>query len=500
MNNREYNSELVDIQVKLRALTIKCFTEYIFEDIMISSEYENEILSLLETLENKSRKTLDNGIFKNYNYLIKSLIFIIKWRQRILNADEGSQQYNACIANIKQINFEAFNHIPKFKVELFKLYESVISVKEINEVIIILKSFIKISFPTIFYFHIYQPKIEKRYSGSEYSTEEKIDIIVLSLQFTIDNEPWANPQILKPEELYSIEGSLSLNKWPTNFDTLKLQPVSTSDNNWFTLSLPDIKKGNGTEYKVSGHIVFKYPQSTFDNAISIRLLALFTNGSGDITYPTIIGYDQLILKVLDPNSVYFPTGFKSIDKAVFDIVVNIDKQLPDIDKTEKENFIKLLSGIVNYQGYCLQRGIYKENRKVLEDEFRDNLIQHLTNNPLLGEEISKESHIAGGRVEINFRGIIAELKVENTISDREKLYEKYGKQPVAYASGNTKQLSILCILDLTEKKLPPAPPQNNIKLISPIVHGFESKQLDYPSKMAMILIDGNTKKPSDYSK
>ena len=189
------------------------------------------------------------------------------------------------------------------------------------------------------------------------------------------------------------------------------------------------------------------------------------------------------------------------DKEVGKLIATaIDKELPKVDKNEKENFLHLLSGILNYQGFCLQQGVYKGETKVTEDDFRDQLIQHLIGLPYLGEEITKEAHLSGGRVEISYRGLIAELKVETTISDRDKLYEKYGRQPIAYASGNTKQLSILCILDSTEKKLPPAAPQNNIKLLTPKVHGFESKKTDYPSKLVVVVIDGNTKKPSDYSK
>lgn len=500
MNYREYNSELIDAQIKLRALIINSFVEYNLGDIEGTLKNEEEIKSLLKKLIQKTKGTPDNGFFTNYNYLIKSLFFLIKWSQNIMNAEDGSPQLKACITNIKQINFEYFNNTSKFKTDIFNLYESIIKLKEISDLGLIINSFLKIPFPTIFYFHIYQSPASRKDLEKNYEDEEKGEIVILSIQFTIDGEPWANPQILKPEELYSIDGQISLNKWPDDFDTLKLQPVSTSDNNWFNLSLPDVKNENATEYNISGHIIFKYPQSTFDKPISIRLLACFTNSSGNIVYPAIIGYDQLILKVLDPNSVYFPTGFKSMDKIVFDTVIKIEKQLPELNKVEKENFIKLLSGIVNYQGFCLQQGIYKEKRKVSEDEFRDNLIQHLIGNSYLGEEISKEAHVAGGRIEISFRGIIAELKVEYNISDREKLYEKYGKQPVAYASGNTKQLSILCILDLTEKVLPPAAPQNNISLLTPKVHGFENEQLDYPSKLVMIIIDGNTKKPSDYSK
>lgn len=217
-------------------------------------------------------------------------------------------------------------------------------------------------------------------------------------------------------------------------------------------------------------------------------------------YPILIGYDQLILKVLDPNSNQFLTGFNMMNKAVFEISKNISIDLPNIEKTEKENFLFLLSGILNYQAFSIQQGMYKNISSMSEDVFRDDLIRHLIGLPYLGEQIIKESHLSGGRVEISFKGIIAELKVETKISNRKKMIEKYMNQPIAYSSGNIKQLSILCILDLKEKINPPANPLNNISLISPPVHGFEDSELEYPSKVAVIILDGNTKKPSDYSK
>jgi hypothetical protein len=290
------------------------------------------------------------------------------------------------------------------------------------------------------------------------------------------------------------------NYWPDGFDTLVLKPVSTSSNRWFELSLPVIKKSNQPEFDIVGHIVFKYPQSSIDEPISIRLLIYYQNNAGATELPTIIGYDQLIVKILDPNSAKFLTGFKKMNKLVFDFENLIRKELTDIDKEELTDFSLLLSGILNYQGYCLQQGIYKDIGKVSEDEFRDKLIQHLIGLPYLGENIAKETHLAGGRVEIIYKGIIAELKVEKNISERDKLINKYGKQPVAYASGNSKQLSIICILDLTEKHLPPGTPQNSVKLITPKIHGFDSSKVEYPSKQVLVIIDGNTKKPSDYSK
>lgn len=500
MKHREYNSELVNSQINLRMLLLKSFFEFDISKIDQILQQETIIITELDKLIKATKESSDEVFFKYYKYFVLSIFHLIKWVTKEMNAEESSNHLKARTTHINLIDFQYFNYIPDFQEQFRELCEAIKDVSEVNEVREICNSFTKISFPTVFTFIVDSFQNLHRNFNSEVQDKEDKKIIVLSIQFTIEGEPWANPQILKPNLLYKINGKLSLNEWPEGFEVLILKPISTSSNDWFNLSIPEIKKGNGTEYEITGQVVFKYPQNSFDELISIRLLGYFQSSAGIIEYPTIIGYDQLILKVLDPNTNYFLTGFQKMNKVVLDIANQINSELPEIEKEEKNNFLSLLSGILNYHGFCLQQGTYKGVTSIREDDFRDKLLQHLIAIPYLGEEISKEPHLAGGRVEIEYRGSIVELKVEKNISDREELYKKYGKQPIAYASGNSKQLSILCILDLTEKNSPPATPQNSIKLLTPKVHGFEDKTLKHPSKLIMIVIDGNTKKPSAYSK
>lgn len=498
--HRENSRELVNSQERLRKLLLTHFFEFDISDSSLIIDKENIINNEIMTLVKSTKSTDDESFFKSYQHIIASLFHIIKWGQKELSGEEGSSiNYKAVRANIDQVDLAAFDHIPDFRKSMSDLVELINGLKKVKEIRTITDRFVQIPFPTFYQFQHQNNKFDN-HQFPRNDVSGKPEIFIISIQFTLDEEPWAHPQILKPEELYNIKGNLVLNKWPEGFNSLILKPVSTSSNNWFELSLPEISRENKLDYNITGQIVFKYPQSSFDEPIAIRLLAYFTNTEEKIEYPTLIGYDQLIAKVLDPNSTKFTTGFKKMNKAVFDITTQIEKELADIDKEEKDDFLHLLNGIINYQGFCLQQGIYKGVSKIKENDFRDKLIQHLIARPNLGENISKEAHLSGGRIEIDYKGIIAELKVETSISDRDKLIEKYGKQPVAYASGNTKQLSILCVLDLTEKKLPPAPPQNNIKLFTPKVHGFEDSDPDFPSRVVLIVIDGNTKNPSDYSK
>ena len=500
MNYRRYNSELAEIQENLRKELLSRLCTFDVTNMESFLGFKKWAISETDRLIAVSEAN-DKKFFSNYKLLLASLFHLLEWgHKEISGIGNGETNLNASKSNIELLDLNWFDYIPEFRADLEELKSYVISVTKVKEIGSVVDRFLQIPFPTIHSFEV-DPYARIRGNKNRYvESEKESNVVLLSVQFTVDSKPWANPQILKPEILYTIRGKISLNRWPDGFDTLALKPVSTSSNEWFNLSIPEITKSSRNEYDTKGQVVFKYPQNSFDEPISIRLLAYFQNQSGGKEYHTIIGYDQLIAKVLDPSTTYFPTGFKSMDYVVFNIVNSIEKELPNIVKEEKTNFLRLLSGIVSYQGFCMQQGTYREQKRVLEDTFRDNLIAYLVAQPDLGEHISKEAHLAGGRVEINYKGIIAELKVEGKISDRQKLFEKYAKQPVAYASGNTKQLSILCILELTEKKLPPASPQNNVTLLTQNVHGFEKDTLKYPSKVVVVVIDGNTKKPSEYSK
>ncbi|MGX9987223.1 hypothetical protein [Soonwooa purpurea] len=498
MKTKQYNEELLYIQKKLRNKLL-----YIFSDFNISKAghilaEEDNILTSLDKLIKDSQGSRDESFFSAYKYLLVSIFHLLKFVKKELDG-EVNNHLNASKNHISLIDIDALNYLEGFKKNIHVLTQEISSVKEIKDVNAVISKFIEIAFPMVSEFPVQQSFLNKDLFEQESKSDEEKKI-VLSLSLYIDGEPWPNPKILKPEINYKISGTIDFNHWPEGYKSLTIKPVSTTSNDWFILSLPIIEyKENVLTYELSGSIVFKYPQHSIDDNISLRLLAYFENPSEKL-YPILIGYDQLILKVLDPNSNQFLTGFNMMNKAVFEISKNIGIDLPNIEKTEKEDFLFLLSGILNYQAFSIQQGIYKNIGSMSEDVFRDDLIRHLIGLPYLGEQIIKESHLSGGRVEISFKGIIAELKVETKISNRKKMIEKYMNQPIAYSSGNIKQLSILCILDLTEKTNPPANPLNNISLISPPVHGFEEADLSYASKVAVIIIDGNIKRPSDYSR
>src|SRR5690606_25277571 len=104
----------------------------------------------------------------------------------------------------------------------------------------------------------------------------KNEVYVLSLELYLKNNPWANPQILKPKELYTISGTVKLNKIPNGFKILRIQP-STTNSSIFELNIEAIDLTDNLNYQIKGNILFNFPQSDIEDLTSIKLIPYFSN-------------------------------------------------------------------------------------------------------------------------------------------------------------------------------------------------------------------------------
>lgn len=493
-----YEPDLVELQRQLRLDVAKLFSAFSLDRVSAMLKGREKIEQLQMELLTATVGNKENLIFRNEKLLLDSIFILFEWCEKtLMGSKDAKVKLNAAIANINLFDLNTFSYLEVFydKILKIKFLINEIDASHLDNVKIVVKLYLQLQHPTIAYLNS-DNSYKINFQSDEEIIESKPELIVISLEFYLQKTPWANPQVLKAKEIYTITGMLKFNKLPENFKVLKILSATTSSE-IFELKLADVELIHELEYNVEGTLLFKYAQSSFEDNLSIKLVPYLIGNEKEELQPLIIGYDELNAKILDQNNILFQTGFETINKKVFEIYTN--PLLAKIDLQDRNDFITLLNGIANFQGYCLNSGFYKNVSSLKEDQFRDKLIQHLAANPQIGGNAIKESHVAGGRVEIAFKGHIAELKVETTISDRAKLMRKFSSQAVAYASGNGKSTSIVCILDLTEKLKPPSSPANNIILKSPSTHGFEDVQTDNHIQV-FIFIDGNTKNPSEYSK
>jgi hypothetical protein len=191
------------------------------------------------------------------------------------------------------------------------------------------------------------------------------------------------------------------------------------------------------------------------------------------------------------------SGYPTVDLQIRRIMAESKAALPDLLPTYLEDFERCLVFLADYGGMVMQSGAFRNKTVDEKRDFQQHLLQHMR--VALGEDVREEETVGGGRLDLRFKNIPIELKVEYAIQDRQKLLKKYTQQPAQYAASSI-PLAITCILDMTEKTHPPANIANNLTLETPIVHGFEDSPPSYPTKVAVVIINGNLKTPSEYSK
>jgi hypothetical protein len=351
----------------------------------------------------------------------------------------------------------------------------------------------QIPFPTIFLTEEPSPYPIRREAQESSEPElENTGPFVVKAMFDIERRPWSNSQILQANLIYDMQAQLTVPRWPKGTTRLVLDYITTLSPELYKISPLEVRRTDETkaEYEVHGHVQFSTPQTLLSEPLIIRVRATFFSEDGKEAFPaTVIGYHQLRIKISDE--------YRAIDERNLQIIEEVKRDLPQVNPQHLDDFIIALGAITNYMGINLQQALYKEGAAVSEADFQNNLLYHMRT--WLGEDVQEAPKQGGGPTDIQYKTVTVELKVEKEISDRGKMIEKYLSQPTQYSSAGGAQLGILCILDLTEKDKPPANSQNQITLETPEVHGFDSTP-NFPTRIAVVVIDGNLRLPSSYSR
>lgn len=449
----------------------------------------------------------DQTVVELLEKLVSTLIHLCKWVQHSLSGDLQPERFLNAAKGHASIAEESLSQagFPLFANNARQVINTIKAVDQLDDVKAVVASIGRLSIPIL-----YLKEDRARWGITRPTEDEPAPVdpksegpFVIKVMFDIERQPWSNQQVLLTETLYDLHAKITIPIWPTAADHLLIDYISTLSLEQYritNLRIDRPKNDRPSEFECTGHIEFLTPQNFLSEPVVIRVRATFLSASGGIqgTPATIIGYHQLRARISDKAHRQMFSGYKAIDARIQEIVNEINQSIPIVSPGHLSDFVAALSAITNYMGINLQQALYKEGTDVSEAEFQNKLLYHLR--LWLGEEVFEAPRQAGGPVDIRYRSVTIELKVEDKISDRRKMIEKYCAQPVQYSSGSGAQLGILCILDQTDKRNPPASPQNQISLETPPVHGYPQGDAPYPTKIAAVIIDGKLRLPSSYSR
>ena len=183
-----------------------------------------------------------------------------------------------------------------------------------------------------------------------------------------------------------------------------------------------------------------------------------------------------------------------VGQRIVELLAEVDSRIPTLPRPDRLNLLHLLSATARFAALAVER---KELRTIGEKDFQKALKQSLAMDPLIGRRIQEGSKLGGGETDLVLERIVNELKVSDTHVDFESAQRFIG-QPTQYASAGDCPISVLTVLDQSEKTEPPSIQSNYMEWAYPRTHA--AGLVRTPSMVAIVIIPVGFPVPSQWSR
>ena len=315
----------------------------------------------------------------------------------------------------------------------------------------------------------------------------------------LDGTLVTNAHVLRPDEVHDLGLEIRLTCWPeeaTAVEVAFLSVLSPNQARLPTFTFPRTSPDEGGVYRLSASgplsVSYKLPVGAPPHAF--RVAARFTGPGIDKVLP-VAGHSELRLRPFDATTDAL-TNRPQLDERIvhmYSVLHGMDLHPGDV-----QAFCRLYTAIADKAVEMQYNRAYRKGAHVTERAFHNDLFNRLLADPSLEGRVQRGNRAAGGFLDILHDRINAELKVTRQTAVTVETSHKYLGQPVDYAADTGSQLSILVVLDMTRKQLPPGVLENYLGWMKPALIGLDDPR--YPSLVGVIIINGNLTVPSGYSR
>lgn len=314
----------------------------------------------------------------------------------------------------------------------------------------------------------------------------------------IDTMPATWVQVLRRDRIYDLAVELRLPEWPDWVERLDVELVSVVPAGLlqlpaFSFARPSRHADGSFRVTGTGELLLRFDQAAGAPPRAARVLAWF-RGDGRAEQVDVAGYDEVVVRAHDETRDGL-TERRVVDERLLQLFAAVPTDVAD---EEVQAFARVFTAIVR-QGLALQfdRG-YKRGSRVRERDFHDDLERRLLADPALGGRLTRGDRAALGFLDLQHDGITAELKVERREAVQVETSHRYLGQPTQYATGGSKRLSILVVLDMAAPDAPSGVLSNYLGIMVPALHGLSDPA--YPSLVGVVILNGNDPVPSAWSR
>jgi len=335
-----------------------------------------------------------------------------------------------------------------------------------------------------------------RIMSSQYRVENDMpppppELEVAFITFKIDDSPAFEVHYVSPGVVHDLEVELRVSRWPSGATTLELNPVSIELPSTYELPNFSFTRPDGEPpflIRKKGRAVLKMPQSIGARPYEFKYAASFE--PYEVEQPiAVVGQRTLRLEGIDVTKSPI-TGYPGVDRKLIELRDQL-RSAPRVPESEVRDALTVLSTLSSLSARALQDSIFKGVAS--ESEFQIVVRNEMRKDPSIGVELEEHPHVGGGITDLSFRGIRIELKVEN---DRQLSLvdcERFAQQTQSYVVSSGRKIGVLCVLDSSNKISAPFPAEDGLAVI-------KCNQAGSPVFVVVVLIQGNLRRPSDFSK
>ncbi len=323
--------------------------------------------------------------------------------------------------------------------------------------------------------------------------------IVVSV-FSMRGVPITDVLVLRPTEVYHLAISVRLPEWPHWADQCDIQLLTSLDRSvltvpLYTFRLEDaVMDAGGCLLTGEQSLHCAVQQPIRDPAIDCPLLVRFS-GAGRVQHASVAGYRRLRLRPFDPSRDRL-TDHEQVDARLLAMYETIaDSQF---DAEDVRAFCRIFSACVRATQSIMFDKVFRRGQRVTETQFHNELERRLRADSQLEGRLTRRDAVAGGLDDLLHDDVIVELKVARTKAVTVDDCARYLGQPVQYGVGRGSQLSVLVVLDHSNKTSPPGVLDNYVGWLKPRLHGLDDPR--YPSLVGVLIVNTNLPLPSTWSR
>jgi len=314
----------------------------------------------------------------------------------------------------------------------------------------------------------------------------------------IDGSPVTDRHVVTPGQVHGLQVEARVLDWPEDADRLVVRypsrwPRSAAEATDVVINRPAEAVDGVWTGKGEGHLVLhagaRDPLSGVRFVINSELVGEEVHES-----LALLGLRELTIRTFDPAHDVM-TGAPVLDERILAMLAEV-RELA-IAPDEQPAFGRFLGAIARAGVRIIAERVFPIGSNPTETQFQAELLKRVSMATELGGRVAEHAWQGGGETDLAHDGVVAELKVERSRAATLENAKAYLAQTTQYASAGHRQLSILVILDMTIKDAPPGVLANTVGWLVPELHGLTDPA--YPSRVAVVIVNGNLPVPSAWS-